>query len=115
MEQFSLSLSRGLIRNARGLSSVVENRRFRALFGVSPAVCSKVWILIQASTPRSFQPIHLLWGLMLLKIYASEHVNAALSGVDEKIFRKWSWKAIRAIADLRVVRLSHSLSSYLRA
>ena len=43
----------------------------------------------------------MLWGLMFLKIYASEGVLATLAGgVDEKTFRKWAWRFVDAIADL---------------
>lgn len=115
MEEPFQFLSRDLIRNARGLSAAVESRRFRALFGVSPKARSTVWILILASAPQSFQPAHLLWGLMLLKARASEHDNAALSGADEKGSRKRSWKTIRAIADLQVARFSYSILRCFRA
>ena len=45
-------------------------------------------------------PDHLLWGLMLLKLYAFETQHAGMVGVDEKTFRKWSMIAIEKIADL---------------
>ena len=41
---------------------------------------------------------------MFLKMYISEHGNRQLTGADEKTFRKWAWMAVRAIADLRIVR-----------
>ena len=109
MEIIFLSQCRHLFRSARGLSPILEKRRFRALLGVSSTVCSKVWILVQGSLPDSFRPVHLLWALMFLIIYASEHVNRQLTGADEKMFRKWVWMAVRAIADLLIVRTLFSL------
>lgn len=93
----------GIVKNAHGLCRVTHRRRFRALFGVTPAVASIVWNRLQGHIPRKASPIHLLWAFLFLKTYGSEHVNCALTKVDEKTFRKWSWIFVRKIADLRVV------------
>ncbi len=57
---------------------------FTALFGVSPTVCSIVWKLIGDNHPHDLQPWHLLRALRFLKVYATEHVNAAIVSADEK-------------------------------
>ena len=64
--------------------------------------------------PNGVKGFHLLWGLMFLKLYASEAVRCAISGgVNEKTFRKCSWMFISRIADLapQVVRASVSATS----
>ena len=80
--------------------------RFRALFGVSENVCSRVWFCLLPVLPSQAIPFHFLWALMFLKTYASEHVNSTMSSVDAKTFRKWSWKFIKLLADILVVRYS---------
>ena len=35
--------------------------------------------------------VHLLWALILMKLYYSESVHSPMAGVDEKLFRKWTW------------------------
>ena len=61
------------------------------------------------SLPKQASPVHLLWSLMFLKVYASEHINSMIAEVDEKTFRKWTWKFIRLLADLSAVRYIASL------
>ena len=58
-------------------------------------------------------PNHLLWGLILLKLYSSETTHAGMTGVDEKTFRKWSHFAIKRVADLHEVVVSYILKSLL--
>ena len=60
--------------------------RFRSTFGNSSIDCYRVWKLLQLdrSSSESMTPDHLLWGLMVLKVYAFEIINARMTGVDEK-------------------------------
>jgi hypothetical protein len=89
-------------KHSNRLSNKTGYRRFRGLFGVSPASCAVLWTLIEDKPPGS-KPKHLLWSLLFLKGYANEHMNSAVVGVDEKTFRKWSWIFINLLADLNVV------------
>ena len=52
---------------------------------------------------------HLLWGLILLKVYTFESINAGMTGVDEKTFRKWSHFAIGRVGDMHEEVVSHLL------
>lgn len=99
-----------MMRKAPGLSQVIEKRRFNALFGASPEVCQHLWSRIGSDIPPGASPKHLLWALMFLKIYASEHVHRLISGADEKTFRKWTWEFVNLIANLPVVS-NHTFSS----
>lgn len=99
------------LRRARGLSAAVENRRFQPLFGVSPALRAVAWNLMGSSLPRGPSPRHLLWALLFLKVYATEHVSAIISGVDEKTFRKWSWEFAALVSALKVVSRSQRASA----
>jgi len=81
----------------------IAARKFASFFGTSPFICSLLWAYLEpcSNMPLGVQPVHLLWALMFLKVYATESVHAALAGgVDEKTFRKWSWIFVHGIADL---------------
>ncbi len=82
-------------------------RRYKALFGVTPLVASVIWSLSEHSRRHDSSPRHLLWGLMFLKVYATEHVHATFVGIDEKTFRKWCWIWVGIISELTVVCISH--------
>ena len=68
-------------------------RRFRALFGCTCVVCAWMWNywVHRNVLPSAARPIHLLYALLVLKVYAIEEVNKSMTGVDEKTFRKWVW------------------------
>ena len=87
----------------------ISKRKFRAYFGATSAICADIWQMINPREEISsfIKPIHLLWGLMLMKVYSTEEVLSGIAGVTEKTFQKWAWKFIKEIADL-----SYSLVSY---
>lgn len=93
-------LRRGLYGSRRGVQSYVN------MFGVSPTVTAVVWVHIRDSLPEETMPKHLLWALMLLKVYGTEAVHEALSGVCRTTFRNWAWTLIKSIADVKTVRLT---------
>ena len=93
-----------LLRRAPSLNVMPFNRRYRSLFGTSPDVCTKLWKYIGESKLKKSLPVNLLWGLMLFKVYASEHIKCCIALVDEKTFRKWSEIFMKLLADISVVR-----------
>lgn len=92
-----------IIRRAAGIHSTTADRRFRALFGTTPTVCVALWKRLSALPLAGGEPQHLLWGLMFLRVYASEVVHATMANADEKTFRKWAWIAVKDIASLNLV------------
>ena len=92
--------------NALEASRTQGYRKFREFFGTSPVVCLIAWDLMLRVRPRNSKPEHLLWALLLLKRYSIEAVNATLTGVTEKTFRKWSQIFIALLADLPIVSQS---------
>ena len=52
-----------------------------------------------ANISRYAKPKHLLWALMLVKVYAKEEVLAKLARCDEKTFRKWAWLFVEEISE----------------
>ena len=55
------------------------------------APCCWYWADPDAPDDKIAEPVHLLWALMLLKIYSTEVVLSGLCGVDEDTFCKWAW------------------------
>ena len=85
-------------------------RRWRSMFGASPLVCCKLWVLLARFRKHMTRPQHkhLLWALMFLRKYSNDHdlANTAAGGwddaVDEKTFRKWIWLFVEAISFLEM-------------
>ena len=87
-------------------------RIFRAFFGTSPLVCMVVWELLFHVRPKNSKPEHLLWAMMLLKRYSIESINATLTKVTEKTYRKWSLRFIELLANMTVVTIKGSQVSF---
>ena len=80
-----------------------DDRRFRATYGTTASICATLWHMVKSETtmPKGACPVHLLWCLMFLKIYATEAVLCKMAGgVDEKSFRKWSWMFVDELSYL---------------
>ena len=81
-----------------------KNRRFRAIFSTKVRVCVMLWDRIGRKRPPGARQEHLLWALLFLKTYGTEHVNSMICSGDEKTFRKWSWKLVILPLELPIVR-----------
>lgn len=75
-----------LLRRTPRLSCTADLRKVRSLFGVTPTICAMAWSDVRSTLSRGARPLHLLWALLFLKTYATEHVNRILSGASEKYF-----------------------------
>jgi hypothetical protein len=80
-------------------SSETGIRKFREFFGCSPEICSMVWNLLRDHIPVYGTPSHLLWALLFLKRYLTEHVMSSLIGADEKTIRKWVWTFVGLMSE----------------
>lgn len=88
-------------------SSLTGYRIFRSFFGVSPSTCECLWNLLENKTGT--EPKYMLWCLLFLKQYNTEHLNASIVGVDEKTFRLWTWRFVELLAVLPVVQKDFKL------
>lgn len=61
-----------------------------------------LWDHIYALCPKGYRFKHLLWALMFLKVYGTEHVLAGKIGVDEATYRNHVWTVVKAIASLKL-------------
>ncbi len=81
-----------------------EDRRFRALFGVSAQVVVDAWRLLDdhGLLPNNPQLCHFLWALAFMCIYPKN--DKALSSLfgnrDPKTIQKYTWPFIRAVFEL---------------
>ena len=98
------------------LFNATTHRRFRSAFGLTADLCKKLWDLIGRIADQSIRvqarPKHMLWALFFLKQYSINDINSAISGADEKMFRKWSWCFIKLIAELNMVSAIHISPKY---
>lgn len=90
-----------IMRKPKG-SCNIFNRRFSAFFGTDVGVCAKLWVMIPRE--KDGKPCHMLWALLFLKLYESEHVHATLCNCDETTFRRWSKVYVEHISRCRIVR-----------
>ena len=81
--------------------------RWHTHFYAEPEVCAHVWSLLDiednldAPNDRIAEPSHLLWCLLLLKMYEMEPVLSGLcGGVNEGTFSKWAWHFIEKVSYL---------------
>lgn len=88
----------------RGRSQMMQSRRFRVLFGVTSQVCATVWNYIGKNIQESAMPEHQLWALLLLEVYATDHVNSQIAQADEKTFCKCAGKFIEMMANMNFIK-----------
>ncbi|KAJ3117946.1 hypothetical protein HK098_006075 [Nowakowskiella sp. JEL0407] len=103
MDKIFETLGLKFARHHSGRTAKTANKRFRALFGITPKICSLIWQSL-VSKPSGSKPEHLLYALLFLKLYDTEHAHHAITGSDEKTFRKWTWIFIELIADLDIIK-----------
>lgn len=96
-------LGHNITRHDMDGSIALGYRKFRSFFGTSPSVCAAAYDKLSHVRPVKSRPEHLLWTLLHLKHYATEHISAALVGVSEKTFRKWCHIFIDLLAKMPVV------------
>ena len=77
-------LGHNITRHDMDGSIALGYRKFRSFFGASPSVCAAAYDKLSHVRPVKSRPEHLLWTLLHLKHYATEHISAALVGVSKK-------------------------------
>ncbi len=81
-----------------------EDRRFRALFGVSAQVVVDAWRLLDdhGLLPNNPQLCHFLWALAFMCIYPKNDkaLSSLLGNRDPKTIQKYTWPFIRAVFEL---------------
>ena len=107
-EQTFIDAAKDIVRACKSKSTFI--RRWMGKFGAMPIVCCVLWEKLNPyeTMPDGVHKKHLLWGLYFLKVYDTEENSAENVGrVDEKTYRLWSFRFVKAISYLEstVVRL----------
>lgn len=90
--------------NNRKWSSKDKERRIRSCFGAPSDIIADIWNIIEADGDLQFgaRPKHLLWALVLLKVYSTEEIHCSIVGwPSAKTFSKWSWYFVERISLLK--------------
>ena len=100
---FFLELGTDLKNRNVSSSNAINQRRFKAWYGIDWTVMSVVWNILRSIgwmkiLKRSPNPEHLLWALSFFKLYKTEEEHAADVGKEPKTFRKWAWFYAEGIA-----------------
>lgn len=112
-EDLFISIGQSMFLHAPLGSALTCERRFRSLFGTSPLICSIVWGILKSEIPPGGEPRHLLWALLFLKTYGTEHTLRVMTKVDEKTQRKWVWLFIELISSIDVVCYRNPIKCYI--
>ena len=101
----------GRLNGGRYMAAAHADTRFRSFFGCGPKVVTDLWYETNFTNAKT-TPEHFLWGLLYMKVYASEEIMAMLAGCNRRTFRKWSWNCIFDMSDCsrRVVSIDISSS-----
>ena len=93
-----------LKRSVAGISDATFEREWVAHFAVVPAVVFETWRLLgidySVEEHKNIQPVHLLWALLLLKVYANEDVLCKICGCHRDTYRKYAWQLIEMVSYL---------------
>lgn len=100
-----LELSEGMQKKACGIQSQTSLLRFKALFGITPLLCQKLWEKISSSLYAGSKPCHLLWALLKLRTYATDEVCTVITGACKKTYQKWTWIFIQKLSEIENVSL----------
>lgn len=90
----------------RSFSHKMADTKCRQFFGAPTHIIVDIWNEMRDDLQSGALPKHLLWGLLLMKVYSTEEVHCRIVGwPDPQTFRKWSWYFIEKIADLETAHI----------
>ena len=105
-------------RNDR-LTEKQQTKQWGTMFGTSSVVAADIWNRLDpvATVDRYSQPKHLLYGFLMIKVYAGDEAHSKIVGCHKNTFSKWAWTFIEAICDLHgdVVSFNNRLIGWDRA
>jgi hypothetical protein len=84
------------------LCFATRDRRFREAFGISSKSAFILWTLLNVPNdgPEGGRKVHLLWVLLFLKTYNTQHDLAGRCGVSKDTFKRWRDLFLERIASL---------------
>ena len=103
----------------RKWESKAKDDRFCSCFGAKSDVIATIWniilpaVILDQDRDNGLSraaPKHLLWALILMKVYSTEEIHCSIVGWPHReTFRKWSWYFVKKIAGLKgeVIKLEN--------
>jgi hypothetical protein len=84
------------------LCFATRDRRFREAFGISSKSAFILWTLLNVPNegPQGGRKVHLLWTLLFLKTYGTQHDLSGRCGVSKDTFILWRNLFLKRIASL---------------
>jgi hypothetical protein len=100
---------------AESMGAKNERHSFASIFGVRVSLCPIIFQHCQLYMIHGLEAKHLLWGLLFLKVYATEDVACyMLTHTTRKTYCKWYWIVIQAIASKKSLLVSSLCDAFLR-
>ena len=106
-----LRAGRQMLRRDSDVKRVASSKEkdFQAHFGCMPLVCATLCNHLQVTDllPEGGAQDHLLWTMMILKVYGEQRQMCTLAGgVNHDTFCKWTWLFLDAIVQLEPLVVS---------
>jgi hypothetical protein len=103
------------ISAAESIGAKDDRRYCASLFGVRVSLCPVIFQRSQLYLIHGLEAKHLLWGMIFMKVYATEDVACAmLTCVTRNTYCKWYWIVIQAIASKISLVVSPFCDAFLR-
>ena len=98
----------GTILNCQLSGSHESIKEFHAHFGMAPKSVVSLWFQSQQAgqLPWNARPIHLLWALLHLWMYGTETTMSRMCKTNQRTFRDWVKKMVKAISGLVPMKVS---------
>jgi hypothetical protein len=86
------------------LTANQQRKQWGAMFGTSSVVAADIWNRIDpvATVDRHSEPKYLLYGFLMIKVYAGDEAHSKIVGCHKNTFSKWAWIFLEAIHDLHM-------------
>jgi hypothetical protein len=100
---------------AESIEAKDDRRSFASLFGVRVSLRPVIFQCCQLYIIHGLEAKHILWGLIFMKVYATDDVTCAmLTRVTPNTYRKWYWIVIQAITSKNSLVVSPFCDAFLR-
>jgi hypothetical protein len=91
-----------LMPGKRATTAATFNDRWISHFNTEPEVCLQLWTMIRENPvdgldEYDFQPKHVLWALLFLKLYNTYTVLSGMCDCHEDTYSDWTWRILKVI------------------
>jgi hypothetical protein len=100
-----------IARNLPCASNVDSIRTYKEMFNASPYLCECIWERLVNEKYKKIEegPIHFLWCLLFLNVYATTYALSSMAGTTTKTFMLHVKEWISILSRLNVVILIYQI------